>query len=113
MLQDALISTRIGVGQAMQFSPPPPRTQPKWVSEAKSRIVLQSTGDWLMSMLPDDPENTILKRLKRTKPEDGEPQDAPPERRGSLGGPARETADYGSSDRTAMQRLIQGNPAAR
>ena len=26
-----------------------------------------------MSMLPEDPENTILKRLKRPKPEDGEP----------------------------------------
>jgi membrane protein required for colicin V production len=96
----------------------PPRTQPKWVAEAKSRIVLQSTGDWLMSMLPDDPENTILKRLKRPKPEDGEPQDGPPDRRGSLGrgslgDPASETADYGSSDRTAMRKLIQGNPAVR
>jgi membrane protein required for colicin V production len=38
--------------------------------------VLQSTGQWLMSMLPDDPESTILKRLKRPKPED---QDAPPD----------------------------------
>ena len=43
----------------------PPRTQPSWVANAKSRVVLQSTGDWLISMLPDDPESTILKRLKR------------------------------------------------
>src|SRR3954447_270067 len=50
----------------------PPRTQPTWVANAKSRVVLQSTGDWLISMLPEDPENTILKRLKRPKPgEDG------------------------------------------
>ena len=26
-------------------------------------------GDWLMSLLPEDPENTILKRLKKTSPE--------------------------------------------
>ena len=58
----------------------PPRTQPSWVANAKSKVVLQSTGDWLMSMLPDDPESTILKRLKRPKPDDGEPQDTPPER---------------------------------
>jgi membrane protein required for colicin V production len=43
--------------------------------------VLQSTGDWLISMLPDDPESTILKRLKRPKPDEGEPADAPPEQR--------------------------------
>ena len=57
----------------------PARTQPAWVANAKSKVVLQSTGDWLMSLLPDDPESTILKRLKRPKPEDADP-DAPPAR---------------------------------
>ena len=59
----------------------PDRSQPDWVKTAKSRVVLQSTGQWLMSMLPDDPESTILKRLRRPKPEDQEPPDASPERR--------------------------------
>ena len=58
----------------------PPRTQPKWVADAKSKVVLQSTGDWLMSMLPDDPESTILKRLKRPKPDDQDVPDAPERR---------------------------------
>ncbi|MGI8525721.1 MAG: CvpA family protein [Pseudolabrys sp.] len=53
----------------------PDRSQPDWVKSAKSKVVLQSTGQWLMSMLPDDPESTILKRLKRTKPEDQEAPD--------------------------------------
>jgi membrane protein required for colicin V production len=84
----------------------PARTQPNWVANAKSKVVLQSTGDWLMSMLPDDPESTILKRLKRPKPEDGEPQETAPER-SSLGGSRNtETAGYGQSDRVNMQRLI-------
>jgi membrane protein required for colicin V production len=52
----------------------PERSQPEWVRSAKSRVVLQGTGEWLMSMLPDDPESTILKRLKKPKPEDEEPQ---------------------------------------
>jgi membrane protein required for colicin V production len=47
-------------------------------------VVLQSTGDWLMSMLPDDPESTILKRFKKPQPEDAEPADAPPGQRGNL-----------------------------
>jgi membrane protein required for colicin V production len=86
----------------------PPRTQPSWVANAKSTVVLQSTGDWLMSMLPDDPESTILKRLKRPKPEDGEPQDTPAER-SDLGGPATtEAKGYGQADRVNMQRLIDG-----
>src|SRR5882672_5134774 len=62
----------------------PDRSQPEWVRGAKSRVVLQGTGDWLMSMLPDDPESTILKRLKRQKPEDQEPPDSSPDQKGEL-----------------------------
>lgn len=90
----------------------PPRTQPSWIANAKSKVVLQSTGDWLMSMLPEDPENTILKRLKRPKPEEGEPPDAPPDQRGSVSAPTRAAA-YGSSDRSGMPTLIQGHIATR
>jgi len=63
----------------------PDRSQPEWVKGAKSKVVLQSTGQWLMSMLPDDPESTILKRLRRPKPEDQDQPDSAPERRGDLG----------------------------
>jgi membrane protein required for colicin V production len=65
----------------------PDRSQPEWVKNAKSLVVLKRTGDTLMSMLPEDPENTILKRLKRPKPEDQEQPDAPPGGRSSLGPP--------------------------
>ena len=65
----------------------PDRSQPEWVKNAKSRVVLQGTGQWLMSMLPEDPESTILKRLKRNKPEDQEQQDSPTGGRSSLGSP--------------------------
>ena len=50
----------------------PDRSQPEWVRSAKSRVVLQGTGDWLMSMLPEDLDATISKRLKKPKPEDDE-----------------------------------------
>ncbi|HLJ01552.1 MAG TPA: CvpA family protein [Bradyrhizobium sp.] len=48
----------------------PDPQRPTWVSGAKSRTVLDSTGEWLKALLPDDPENTILKRFKKNKPED-------------------------------------------
>jgi membrane protein required for colicin V production len=63
----------------------PTKTQPSWVANAKSKVVLQSTGDWLMSMLPDDPESTILNKLKRARPEDTDaPAAAPDQRRSEL-----------------------------
>jgi membrane protein required for colicin V production len=66
----------------------PDRSQPSWVRGAKSKVVLQSTGQWLMSMLPDDPESTILKRLKRPKPEDQDaPADGNPDQRSERGSP--------------------------
>src|SRR6267154_572574 len=58
----------------------PDKQRPDWVTGAKSRVVLQGTGDWLMALLPDDPENTILKRFKKNKP-DEEPTDAEPAKR--------------------------------
>src|ERR1700722_2871517 len=56
----------------------PDRSQPEWVRGAKSRVVLVGTGQWLISMLPDDPESTILNKLKRPKPGDSDAPDAPP-----------------------------------
>lgn len=37
--------------------------QPYWVANAKSRPLLETIGARLQSILPDDPENSILKRL--------------------------------------------------
>ena len=37
---------------------------PAWVTEAKSRPLLESIGTWLQGILPDDPENSILNRLR-------------------------------------------------
>ena len=37
--------------------------QPGWVANAKSRPLLETIGLKLQGILPDDPENSILKRL--------------------------------------------------
>ena len=82
----------------------PDRSQPDWVRSAKSRVVLQGTGDWLMSLLPDDPENTILKKFKKNKPED-EQTDAEPAQPGSGDG-------YSKPARDSLKKLIE-KPAGR
>ncbi len=65
----------------------PDRSQPEWVKSAKSRVVLSGTGQWLMSMLPEDPEATILKKLKRPKPEETDTPDSAPDQHSELGSP--------------------------
>jgi membrane protein required for colicin V production len=82
----------------------PDKQRPDWITGAKSRVVLQGTGDWLMSLLPDDPENTILKRFKKNKPEDDQ-TDA------DQAVPA--TGDgYSKPARDSLKKLIE-KPAAR
>lgn len=51
----------------------PAKSEPDWVKNARSRPILQSTGDWLKSVLPDDPENAILQRFKKSRGEDEAP----------------------------------------
>jgi membrane protein required for colicin V production len=70
----------------------PERSQPGWVKDAKSRVVLKGTGDWLISMLPDDPETTILKRLKRPKGDEQDAPDAAPGERSELAPAIRTTS---------------------
>ena len=86
----------------------PDRSQPEWIRSAKSKVVLQGTGQWLMSMLPDDPESTILKRLKRPKGDEQEPQDAPPDQRSDAGA-GSEVAGYQRGERASMRQLIQAS----
>jgi membrane protein required for colicin V production len=43
---------------------------PSWIAEAKSRPLLEDIGGRLQALLPDDPENSILKKLT---PETAEP----------------------------------------
>jgi membrane protein required for colicin V production len=82
----------------------PDKQQPDWVRGAKSRVVLASAGEWLKGLLPDDPENTILKKFKKNKPED-EQTDAEPAQPGSGDG-------YSKPARDGLKKLIE-KPAGR
>jgi membrane protein required for colicin V production len=44
---------------------------PAWIASAKSRPLLESIGTKIESMLPEDPEDTILKRLTSGSKETG------------------------------------------
>jgi membrane protein required for colicin V production len=61
----------------------PAKSQPKWATDAKSRFVLQGTGEWLVSMSPD--LEALWAKYKRQRGIEAEPQDAPTPGRSSLG----------------------------
>jgi membrane protein required for colicin V production len=93
----------------------PERSQPTWVADSTTRPVLESAGQSLLAMLPEDPEATILKRLKgipgaadpATVP-DADPavQGAPPVEGGAPPAePAPGETGYRPTDQQEMQRL--------
>jgi membrane protein required for colicin V production len=83
----------------------PEKQRPDWVTAAKSRVVLESTGNWLMSLLPDDPENTILKRFKKDKPGE-DTTETEPAAPGAGDG-------YSKPARDSLKKLIDGKPATK
>jgi membrane protein required for colicin V production len=91
----------------------PDKSQPEWVRNAKSRVVLQSTGQALMSMLPDDPEG-YLRKLKPPRDEQEpadtapSPTDTRPQRGAAAGSTGADQPGYGREDRVGMKQLLDG-----
>jgi membrane protein required for colicin V production len=108
----------------------PAKSQPEWVTGARSRVVLQATGDWLLSILPDDPETAILKRLRHPRGGDEPaPADRPspvqpapqgpvqtvPGQKSDRGGSSSRVANaadgeagYKRTDRQGFEQLLEG-----
>jgi membrane protein required for colicin V production len=89
------------------------KSQPKWVTDAKSLTVLKTAGDSLRSMLPENLEALYEKHKPRR--EQQEPQDSGPGQRGELANPADKLADagYDRGGRIGMPRLVEANGIAR
>src|SRR5260221_8334715 len=67
----------------------PPGKQPEGVRNAKSRVVLENTGEWLQALLPQDMDNYLSQLLKKKKGDEQErPPDAPPGQRSGFGVPS-------------------------
>ena len=83
----------------------PAKSQPDWVSGARSQAVLRATGDWLLSILPDDPETAILKRLRQPRGDDPPPSDRPSPGQPAPTGPVQ-TVPGQKSDRGASPSQV-------
>ena len=90
----------------------PEKGQPEWFKTAQSKVILQDAGDKLLAMLPEDPESTILQRLKR--------RDGAGDAAGSAtpGGPDSppapdEAPDANPADRQGIDKLLQRDEKPR
>ena len=104
----------------------PAKTEPDWVKNARSRPILQSTGDWLKGLLPDDPENAILQRLRKPRDDeqkpapDTNPAPTPPGRtdKGAKQNPSQANSNdptapaYKRNDRAGVNQLIESTRAS-
>ncbi|WP_315832317.1 CvpA family protein [Bradyrhizobium prioriisuperbiae] len=90
----------------------PEKQQPDWVRSAKSRTVLEGAGEWVKSLLPDDPENTILKRFKK-KTDDDQQTDAAPDPKSDPKSTGAADGGYAKSARDGLKQLIDGKAAGR
>jgi membrane protein required for colicin V production len=79
-----------------------PVKQPGWISNAKSRIVLKGTGEWLESLLPEDLDKYISGVIKKRPKGDDEaaPESAPQQRRSELQG-------YQGAERAGLRSMIE------
>ena len=74
---------------------------PGWIAQAKSRPLLESIGAKIEAMLPEDPENSILKRLKadeQASQPDAETAPQPGAESPAAGGEAATPAPDGGED---------------
>jgi membrane protein required for colicin V production len=51
---------------------------PAWVTEAKSRPLLESVGQWIEGFLPDDPQESIFDQIAPGDDPAGAPAESPP-----------------------------------
>ena len=89
----------------------PANRQPDGVRNAKSRVVLQGTGEWLQALLPQDMDNYLSQWFKRRPKGDEEtPADTPPDQKSELRAPTTTASvplGYPRADRTDMRQLIE------
>jgi membrane protein required for colicin V production len=53
---------------------------PEWATQARTRPALESTGNSLVAMLPDNPEGLLQQLRNKAQPEGGEPAEPDPQR---------------------------------
>ena len=79
----------------------PERSQPNWIARAKSKPILNSIGEQLVAVLPEDPESEIFERLRNRNA-----NTAPGEQSRA---PSTSDPGYQTGDRRGLNQLIKSS----
>lgn len=89
--------------------------QPNWIKEAKAKPILEQAGHTLLTMLPQDVDSGLLKKMLQPKT-GSEPTEAPAEEprtpASPTADPQRRTQVPNANDRQALQRVIESTRPA-
>jgi membrane protein required for colicin V production len=86
----------------------PPQQQPKWVSTAKSKPIVDYLGERLLAMLPENAEEELQKYLKKKRaPDDGTPAEpADPGKAMTPQKSSEATPVYRNGDKRQLEQMI-------
>ncbi|MDR6870247.1 membrane protein required for colicin V production [Bosea sp. BE125] len=92
----------------------PEKNLPSWAKDARARPILEETGRSLLTMLPQDINSDMIKKM--LKPKTGEePTEAPAEEprapANPTADPQRRTQVPNANDKQALQRVIEAGKA--
>ncbi|HEY0293444.1 MAG TPA: CvpA family protein [Hansschlegelia sp.] len=86
----------------------PEKGQPEWFRTAQSKPILQDAGDKLLALLPEDPESTILQKLKRRDGAGGDAANPAAPATPDAAAPAPdESQDVSPADKQGLDKLLE------
>ena len=89
----------------------PQKSQPEWARNARSRVVLKGTGEWMITLLPENLDSYISNVIKKRKGDEEAPEGAPDQRSDSGGSDRNDLVGYDRTNRSGMRALIETKTA--
>lgn len=91
----------------------PETSQPQWIREAKSRPVLDYTGEAIRRMLPENPGSALSKIKPPGEPDEGEaPTEGPPPESESKIEDSDQELGYKRAERQSLDQLMESTRGA-
>lgn len=90
----------------------PPQEQPQWIAGAKSKPMLDAVGNRLVAALPENPEGTLMERIRTLREGNGDPGAASGAPGLAAPAPGGENTGYTAGERQGLEQLTTPAPGA-
>jgi membrane protein required for colicin V production len=86
--------------------------QPRWIADSRAKPLIDALGEQLMAVLPEDPEEEILRQFRNPTTE-GPVPDAAPATPGAAGAAPTVDPIYAPNDQQGIDQLIDSTEVSR